>query len=77
MSEQEIVAPWVYQAVKDAGGEASVIEVTKHIWKHHGRDLEKIDLLYIWQYDMRWAAQKLLDEKNSNQRRRSEIASGR
>jgi hypothetical protein len=63
MSKQETLVPWVYKAVKDAGGEASIIEVAKYIWKRHQRDLEKSDLLYTWQYDMRWAAQKLRDEK--------------
>jgi hypothetical protein len=63
MSKQETLIPWVYQAVKDAGGEASVIEVAKYIWKNHRPELEKSDLLYTWQYDMRWAAQKLRDQK--------------
>lgn len=63
MSKQETLIPWVYQAVKDAGGEASVIDVAKHIWAHHQRDLERSDLLYTWQYDMRWAAQKLRNDK--------------
>ena len=33
------------------------------IWKHHENDLQTAgSLFYTWQYDMRWAAQKLQKE---------------
>jgi hypothetical protein len=63
MANREDLVRWVYQAVEENGGEASLIEVAKHIWKNHESDLKSSgDLFYTWQYDMRWAAQHLRDE---------------
>lgn len=51
---------WVLQAVADCGGEATVTETAKAIWRLHHRDLEASgDLFFTWQYDMRWAAERL------------------
>jgi hypothetical protein len=63
MANRADLVPWVFQAVKELGGEASVKDVAKAIWKNHEADLKKDNLFYTWQYDMRWAAQKLRDEK--------------
>mgnify|MGYP001086020374 CR=1 FL=1 len=61
---RDLLKDWVLQAVEAAGGEASPTDVAKHIWLHHERDLrDSGDLFYTWQYDMRWAAQKLRDQK--------------
>lgn len=60
MAARSDLVEWVEQAVKANGGQATVVEVAKHIWKHRRSELEASgDLLYTWQYDMRWAAQKL------------------
>lgn len=51
---------WVRKALEHLGGSASLIEVAKYIWKMHESDLRRSgDLLYTWQYDMRWAANVL------------------
>ena len=53
---------WVLDALRASDGIGSPTSVAKHIWHHHRSDLEQSgDLLYTWQYDMRWAAQKLRD----------------
>jgi hypothetical protein len=50
----------VLEAVHGRGGEASVLEVAKDIWTARARDLEASgDLFFTWQYDMRWAADRL------------------
>ncbi len=44
------------------GGKGRVLEVCKFIWRKHENDLRASgDLFYTWQYDVRWAAQKLRD----------------
>lgn len=54
---------WVYEAVAALGGEASVVEVAKEIWDRHEKDLRKSgDLFFTWQYDIRWAAQRLREQ---------------
>jgi hypothetical protein len=51
---------WVQEALKQAGGSAPLIHVAKDIWRHHERELaDSGNLFYTWQYDMRWAAERL------------------
>jgi hypothetical protein len=53
---------WVREAVTEAGGDASVLETAKYIWaRHEGEIRSSGDHFYSWQYDMRWAAQRLRD----------------
>ena len=33
-------AKWVYEALKDHQGSATVLEVAKHIWHHHKDEIE-------------------------------------
>jgi hypothetical protein len=37
-------------------------DIAKHIWEHSEADLRRSGrLFYTWQYDMRWAMQRLRD----------------
>jgi hypothetical protein len=52
----------VTKTLKALGGTANVVVVAKEIWKQHQSELSNSgDLFFTWQYDMRWAAQKLRD----------------
>ena len=52
----------VSQAIAAHSGKASIVEVAQHIWGHHEAELKASgDLFFTWQYDMRWAAQRLRD----------------
>ena len=45
------------RCVKRNGGSAGIVEICKHIWQFHEAEIRNSgDLLYTWQYDMRWAA---------------------
>lgn len=59
MATKGDLVDWVHEALKAAGGAASIVYVARHIWDNHRSDLERSDLFYTWQYDMRWAATKL------------------
>ena len=51
---------WVHDALSELGGHGTIVDVCKHIWKHHERELrDSGELFYTWQYDMRWAADHL------------------
>lgn len=51
---------WVTEALKDLGGSATILAVAKHIWSHREAELRSSDNLFFkWQYDMRWAANRL------------------
>ena len=54
---------WVMNALRDLGGSAQIAPIAKHIWDHHESELRiSGDFFYTWQYEMRWAGQKLQQE---------------
>jgi len=60
MAENLDLDTWVRKAIHDQGNRASIIAVAKHIWANHEADLRSSgDLFFTWQYDMRWAANRL------------------
>ena len=62
-ASKELLKPWVVEALRAAGGSASVVEVARRIWESHEQDIRAAgDLLYTWQYDVRWAAHALRRE---------------
>ena len=63
MANRTDLTSWVLAAINDNGGKAKIVTVANHIWQHHERDLrDSGDLFFTWQYDMRWAAQKLRNQ---------------
>lgn len=62
MATKETLQSWVLDALQVLGP-ATVTQIAKHIWENHEGDLKASgDLLYTWQYDMRWAGQALQDK---------------
>jgi hypothetical protein len=60
MATKSDLGPWLLDALESMEGSAHHVRVAEHIWTHHEIDLkESGDLLYTWQYDLRWAAQSL------------------
>ncbi len=63
MGFRENLKEWVKDALGELGGRASINEVARQIWLDHETDLKSSgDYFYSWQYDMRWAAQRLRDK---------------
>lgn len=53
----------VVRALRANGGKARIVDICKYIWENHENDLHHSgDLFFTWQYDMRWAGQKLRDQ---------------
>ena len=64
MATRQDLPDWVVSALNDQGGMATIVQIAKHIWEHHERDLRAFgDIFFTWQYDMRWAATKLRDKE--------------
>lgn len=62
LNRSELVK-YIIEALKANGGKATVLEVCRHVWMNHENELRDAgDLLYTWQYDIRWAAQRLRAE---------------
>jgi hypothetical protein len=57
---REDLRAWVLDALRDNGGQGTVVQVAKHVWARHESELRAAgDLFYTWQYDIRWAATRL------------------
>jgi hypothetical protein len=51
------ITSWVTDALNDLGGSASFLDISKHVWEHKEVEIRQIEnLLYEWQYELRWAA---------------------
>jgi hypothetical protein len=62
MATKQDLMPWVEEALTELGGRGTVVEVCEVVWRRHELDLRNSgSLFYTWQYDIRWAAQKLRD----------------
>ena len=60
MAVRDVLRDWLVEALESMGGSGSVLEVSRQVWRRHQRDIENAgDLLYTWQYDLRWAATAL------------------
>lgn len=55
---------YICEALHTLGGEGTIVEVTREIWLRHEQSLRMSgDLFYTWQYDIRWARKRLVDQK--------------
>lgn len=60
MATKQDLQGWLIEALTASMGSAKLVDIARHMWKHHEADLRRSgDLLYTWQYDMRWAANVL------------------
>lgn len=51
---------WVVEALRALGGSASILDIARHVWNNHEADIRAAgDLLYEWQYELRWAGDLL------------------
>lgn len=52
------------ETLKYLGGSGWPKDVSKYIWDKYEQELKASgSMLYTWQYDLRWAAQQLRNEK--------------
>jgi hypothetical protein len=60
MATRHDLDEWVLQAIAALGGSGTILDVCRWIWESKRNDLETSgDLLYTWQYDVRWAIKRL------------------
>ena len=60
MATREDMMDWIITCLKARGGRGWPREISKDVWHKYETELRSSgDLLYTWQYDIRWAAQKL------------------
>lgn len=62
MASKHDLGDWIVEALTELGGAGSVVEVSEIVWRRHEPELRGSGaLFYTWQYDIRWAAQRLRD----------------
>ena len=60
MASREDLEEGLTEALTLSGGRGSIVNLCKRIWKEHEPELrDSGDLFYTWQYDVRWAANRL------------------
>ncbi len=60
---REIMTEWVLEALRLLGGSARILDICKKVWELHESDIRLSgDLLYEWQYEIRWAGDILRRE---------------
>ncbi|ELW9533473.1 TPA: hypothetical protein N5L55_004553 [Enterobacter roggenkampii] len=73
MVTRESMKQWIILCLQERGGKAWPREVSKYVWDNYEVELRNSgDMLYTWQYEIRWAAQQLRNEgalKPVNKRR--------
>lgn len=66
MPTRKDLRDWLIETLKIKKGSASIPEVCKYICMHenHENELRRSgNLFFTWQYDIRWAAKQLRDER--------------
>lgn len=49
---------WIVECLNSRGGAGWPKDVAKYVWEKYESELKASgDILYTWQYDLRWAAQ--------------------
>lgn len=80
VADRHSLKGWVLEALQQLGGSGTIVQVCQRVWKMHEAELRASgDLFYTWQYDIRWAAQYLRNEKylkavNGDRRSQWELA---
>lgn len=60
MANKHDLEDWLIEALQAANGWAHHVRLAESIWAEHEIDLRASgDLFFTWQYDLRWAAQRL------------------
>ena len=63
MASREDLDTWIVEALRANNGRASIVEVCTFVWQNNQDELRgSKDLFFTWQYDIRWAANRLRKE---------------
>ncbi|WP_294322474.1 hypothetical protein [uncultured Sphingomonas sp.] len=71
MGYRETLQVWVLEALSALGGSGAIEEVAREIWHSREPQLREGPGFFSWQYDMRWAAQKLRERGKLGLRKES------
>jgi hypothetical protein len=54
---------WILEALRQLRGKGMIVDIAEAIWNAHNDEIRKDrDLLWTWQYRMRWAGTALVQQ---------------
>lgn len=57
--------PLIIEALSKRGGKAHHLQIAKYVWDHYEAEIRASgEMLYQWQYELRWAANSLRRQGN-------------
>ena len=60
MAKRSDLETWLHEALVALGGRGNIVDICRMVWRSREQDLRGSgDLFYTWQYDIRWAANRL------------------
>jgi len=63
VSGRATMTDWVLEALRLLGGRAAILDICKKVWELHEKDIRASgNLMYEWQYEIRWAGDILRRE---------------
>jgi len=63
-NNREIMTKWVLEALHELGGNSDILNICKKVWELHENEIRHSgNLLYEWQYEIRWAGYILRRQK--------------
>jgi len=63
MATKDDLKTWLVEALESLGGRGTIVTICKAVWEKHGGELQESgNLFFTWQYDIRWAANRLRRE---------------
>ncbi len=63
MATKDDLKTWLVEALEILGGRGTIVAICRTVWDGHAEELTSSgNLFYTWQYDIRWAANRLRRE---------------
>lgn len=58
--DRTVMATWTLEAIRHLGGKATILQMCKEVWENHSVQIVGADdFRYVWQFEVRWAADLL------------------
>lgn len=53
---RSLMTDWVVESLKQLEGRGTILDISRVVWERHEADIRaEGDLLFEWQYELRWA----------------------
>ena len=68
MVNRQTMTNWVLGALKSLGGHGTIMQICKKVWEMHREEITgDAEMVYKWQYEIRWSGNMLRRERRLKQ----------